>query len=70
MARWVTRFECVKCRKALSSNERMYSSGTCPKCGHRGPDAATIVETIAIPVLYASFWERLKALFTGQPIDQ
>ncbi len=48
MGYYATIFQCVGCRQTLNTKQRMYSHGTCPKCGHRGVNAVTIVECIAI----------------------
>jgi len=40
-----TIFFCVSCNASLTNDQRMYSEGTCPFCGYRGPTADTIVES-------------------------
>lgn len=51
--------KCVECLKKLTNEERMYNRGTCPHCGHRGSNAATIVDTLMVPTVVYSLWERI-----------
>lgn len=44
-SKWFSIDECVNCGEYLTDSEVMYSKGTCPKCGHKGLDAVTIVDT-------------------------
>lgn len=41
---WVTKYFCVGCKKEMSWSTMMGSHGTCPMCGYKDSDAATIVE--------------------------
>lgn len=42
---WLTAWFCVDCKGELSTREKYYSHGRCPRCGHKGDHAETIVET-------------------------
>lgn len=43
---WLAVFRCASCLARLNHWQRFRSSGTCPLCGHTGPNAGTIVDTI------------------------
>lgn len=40
---WLVEYRCAGCSCVVSDNERMYSNGRCPDCGHKGKGAATIM---------------------------
>ena len=42
---WRHSIHCVKCDQEMSDSTKMYSSGRCPYCGHKGRNAVTIVDT-------------------------
>ena len=43
---WFTIHRCVECKERLSGTQVMYSGGRCPHCGHKAPEACTIVSTV------------------------
>ena len=57
---YVTVMHCVSCKKQLNDGERMYNHGTCPKCGHRGENAVTIVDCVFTSAKIPTFKTRIK----------
>lgn len=49
---------CVGCRKALSRQQRMYSSGVCPHCGYSEEGEPTIVPCERQVVRVVPWWRR------------
>lgn len=43
-------FRCVACHKSLTVEERRYTDGMCPACGHIGEQATTIVATYRVKI--------------------
>lgn len=48
---------CIKCKQELSNREVMYSGGRCPKCGHKGSGAGTIVDVEEFSYRYVVWWD-------------
>lgn len=66
---WYSIEVCNNCEKQLSNYQKMHSSGVCPYCGYKGPNAVTICKTQTLilkkiikgnPLL---FWKKLDIKF-------
>ena len=60
---WRVAWFCASCDGELSWGQVMYSHGMCPRCGHKGRGAVTIVDTMErsyrlSPRPWWRFWER------------
>ena len=65
---WKNIWRCVKCDNELTFTQVMHSHGRCPKCGHKGDKAGTVVETYesAEQVPNPSpLWKRVRELLRG-----
>jgi phage FluMu protein Com len=66
---WYTVKVCASCHKHLTEGQRMYSSGTCPKCG--GSNSGTIVDTTKMVIRskligkWWKFWD-IKYIYQGK----
>ena len=45
MSDWIGGLFCVNCDSMLTNHQASHNNGVCPKCGYKGPQAATICET-------------------------